>query len=193
MTLPATYKRAGKPYLFGFAVIFALALLAASYLLYARPAAAPGAPPVPRATSTPAGAQTYTNTVYDFSLTLPAGFSAGDIPGTSGSGGDTVLLQNTAGDGIQITVSPFDEDTGQGYTLTKARILKDLPAMNIQNEQPVPVTPGYTGLSFITDDPTFGTSSRAVWFVYHGNLYQVSTYARLDSLLRQILSTWHWL
>src|SRR5665647_2853078 len=110
-----------------------LTILAAGYLVY-RSIALQGIPPMPAnvdsANSTePALTQSYTNTAYHFALKMPAGYTAQEMPATGGSG-ETVVLQNQAGDGVQIVITPFDEDPPaggwQGYTLTKERILQDV-------------------------------------------------------------------
>lgn len=143
------------------------------------------------ATSTPALVQNYNNSVYGFSLMMPAGFAANESQDPS-TGADTVVLQNKTGDGIQIVITPFNEDKPpySGYTLTQARILQDLPGLAIADEQPVVVGPNYTGLAFKSDNLAFDGASREVWFVFRGNLYQISTYARLDPLLQAIFKTW---
>ena len=143
----------------------------------------------------------YKNDTYGFSLKMPESFEATEIQnqGDTSEGGVTLVLQNKTGDGIQIVISPFDEDAGQGYTLTKERILQDIPDMQIEDEQAVeigdPSTGSgqvtYKGIAFLSDDEVFGGQSRAVWFVYQGQLYQINTYARLDGLLQNIFSTWN--
>ena len=135
--------------------------------------------------------QDYTNSAYKFALKMPADFTASDIPsGDPTQPGDTILLQDKNGNGIQIVISPFDEDTTGSYTLTQARILQDVPDMQITEAQPLVVGPNYTGLAFKSDNAAFGGASREVWFVFRGNLYQISTYDRLDNLLKSIFQTW---
>ena len=136
----------------------------------------------------PALSKPYENTGYGFSLKMPADFTSAET--TDPGGNDVITLQDQSGNGIQITVSPFDEDTGQGYTLTKERILKDVPDLTIRDEQPLPVGEHYQGIAFKSDNPAFGGDSRDVWFVFRGNLYQISTYARLDDLLKAMFATW---
>ena len=131
----------------------------------------------------------YRNSTYFFSLRMPADYTASEMPQPQG-GGETIVLQNGKGDGIQIDVSIFDEDTSGSYTLTEARIRKDLPNIVMQDVQPVEIGPAYTGLAFIGYNPSFGGQSREVWFVYHGEFYQISTYTRLDPLMQAIFATW---
>ena len=168
-------------------VLVVLVAAGYSYMRFAAGRPAPAA--AGEASSTPSGTQTYTNSVYGFSLMMPADYTATETqdPDTNA---DVIVLQNNAGDGIQIMVTPFDEDTGTGYTLTADRIHKDQPDLVITDAQPVVVGPNYTGLAFLSNNDAFGGQSRAVWFVYKGNLYQINTYARLDPVLQAIFATW---
>ncbi|HWB34040.1 MAG TPA: hypothetical protein VG753_01830, partial [Candidatus Paceibacterota bacterium] len=59
----------------------------------------------------PALTQSYTNAAYKFSLKMPADFTASDVPADPDGTPETILLQDTNGNGIQIAISPFDEDT----------------------------------------------------------------------------------
>lgn len=145
--------------------------------------------PASSTAAAPALTQPYQNSIYNFSLMMPADFAATESQDPSASS-TTIVMQNTTGDGVQILVSPFDEDTGQSYTLTKERILQDVPDLSISGEQSVVVGANYTGLAFLSDNAAFGGDSREVWFVFRGELYQISTYARLDPLLKGIFATW---
>jgi len=133
----------------------------------------------------PALAQDYTNQEYRFSLRMPAGFKAGELP--NDSDGKTIVLQNAMGEGIQILITPSPADMHQ---LTAAQIQQDIPDMRITDTQPVEVGDSYQGVAFKSDNSAFGGASREVWFVFHGNLYQISTYARFDPLLKEMFATW---
>lgn len=163
---------------------------AGGYVLLSHSHAKPGdAQAVQQPYTLPALSQRYENAQYRFALNMPADFKATDLPMPS-TGGDTIVLQDNAGNGIQIDISPFDEDTGSGYTLTKERILQDVPDLKISDEQPVDIGDNYHGLAFVGDNQSFGGQSREVWFVFRGNLYQISTYTRLDNLIKAIFATW---
>ncbi len=127
----------------------------------------------------------YTNTKYGFSVTLPAGFSSREIA-SGAEGSESIMFENGKGDGVQIMITPFDDVR----VLTADMIKKDIPDMKMDQVQTVDVGESYKGVAFLSDSPEFGGSSRDVWFVFKGNLYQISTYARLDSLLQSIFSTW---
>lgn len=129
---------------------------------------------------------TYRNDTYRFSLSVPEGFSPSEFANEN-EGGHTVLIQNSKGEGIQIFITPFPDDT---KILTADDVRASIPDMMVTNEQPVEVGPEYRGVAFKSDNEAFGGASREVWFVFRGNLYQISTYARLDTLLQSIFATW---
>jgi hypothetical protein len=128
----------------------------------------------------------YQNDEYRFSLSTPDGFTTQEMPNDT-SHGKTITLQNLQGDGIQIKVSPFLEDL---HVLTADRVHADIPDMQITDVQPVEIGSNHTGIAFKSNNDAFGGASREVWFVFRGNLYQISTYARLDPLLQAMFGTW---
>jgi hypothetical protein len=131
--------------------------------------------------------KSYSNDQYKFSLHMPDNFAAWQLPADD-SGATTILLQNEdKTDGVQIIVTPFSEDL---HTLTADRIHQEIPDMKISEPQPVQIGDNYTGLAFKSDNEEFNGASREVWFVFRGNLYQISTYDRLDPLLKSIFGTW---
>lgn len=189
------YGIKNKGWLIGGVILAACLGLGYWFFFSASPFPLLPSPNVTPSSSITAGADTsgltqeYRNATYRFSLRVPAGYTAQELPGAGGAG-ETVVLSSKNGDGIQIAISPFDEDTGQGYTLTRERILKDLPGLTITQEQPIDIGDNYRGLAFLGDNQAFGGASREAWFVFDGNLYQISTYARLDDLLKAIFATW---
>ena len=88
--------------------------------------------------------------------------------------------------GFQIFISPFD---GEGQVITKERILLDIPSLNMEETQEVVLGDGTHALIFWLEDPAIG-KTREVWFTDGQNLYEITTYAHLDSWLAKILSTW---
>lgn len=87
--------------------------------------------------------------------------------------------------GFQIFISPFEEDK----ILTKERILEDLPYAIIEDQIEVVLGDDTRALLFWSDDPMIG-KTREIWFIGGGNLYEITTYAHLDTWLAGILSTW---
>ncbi len=128
----------------------------------------------------------YKNEKYAFSLKVPEGYTAQELQ-TEANGADTVIIQNNKGEGIQILVTPYGEDLA---VLTADMIQADIPDMKISNVEAVTVGPSNKGVAFLSDSAAFQGNSREVWFVFRGNLYQISTYARLDPLLKAMFATW---
>ena len=132
----------------------------------------------------------YASDRFKFSLDMPENFFARELVADE-LGAATILIESSdRADGIQILVSPFDEDV---RALTAERIQQDVSDLMITDSQTVEIGENYTGLAFKSDNEAFDGASREVWFVFRGNLYQISTYDRLDSLLKKIFSTWKFL
>lgn len=127
----------------------------------------------------------YTNNQFSFSLKMPEGFSAQELP-VDDFGATTIILQNEKGEGIQIRVTPYDDIK----ILTADMVRESIPDMKISEPEEVVIGPEYTGVAFLSDNEAFEAASREVWFVFRGNLYQISTYARLDTLLKAMFATW---
>lgn len=122
----------------------------------------------------------YVNNEHRFRVTMPVGFSAREVDGA-------VVIENGSGDGVQILMTPLGEDI---QDLTEERIKADIPDLVISGSERVEVGEKHTGLAFKSDNQAFDGASREVWFVYGGMLYQISTYDRLDPLLRAMFGTW---
>lgn len=131
----------------------------------------------------------YTNERYKFSLKRPEGFVVTEIPDEE-AGTLTLVLQNDQGEGVQILITP---SVGDMRSLTEEMVRADIPNMQLSDIQRVDIGEGHTGIAFLSDNEAFGGASREVWFIFRGNLYQVSTYARLDALLQSMFSTWQFL
>jgi len=127
----------------------------------------------------------YTDTTFPFSFQYPRGFTASSLLAEDSY---TVVVQNTAErSGIQILITPFPDTDN---TLTKERIEADIPGILVKDPQLVTLGANSgQGLAFLSDNPAFG-ESREVWFIYKGQLYQVTTYSTQDALLQAIMNTW---
>ena len=126
----------------------------------------------------------YRNSQFGFSFSVPEGFAVRE---TSLSENLTITVENTTGDGIQIIISPFDPEARE---ISEAMVRADIPDMTLSDVQIIEIGTEHRGVAFLSDNEAFGGASREVWFPFRGNLYQISTYARLDSLLQTIFSTW---
>lgn len=141
------------------------------------------------------GYKRFTHPKYGFSVEYPEEL---DITAFDESGGgETVIFQSREDEsvaleekvGFQIFISPFEEDS----VLTLERIREDLPFATI--EEPVEVIIGtkmaqnVPALLFWSEDPTIGRT-REVWFVHDNYLYEITSFAHMDTLLADIFSTW---
>ncbi len=131
--------------------------------------------------------QTYTHTKYNFSFLYPETYSATTFFDEAVQA-DVVLVQEAEkGVGFQIQITPFDVDVP---VLTAERVKRDLPSMTISDVQEIDLGEYGKGIAFMSNNENFGGSSREIWFVWKGYLYQISTYKYLDSILQAIMNTW---
>lgn len=129
--------------------------------------------------------QTYSDSTYNFSFKYPEGFTVTTIP--LAENGETVLVESSDKKvGIQILVLSYGSDVD----ITEAMVRSDIRDMKISDSQTVEIGAKRKGLAFMSDNPAFGGQSREVWFVWSGNLYQISTYAEHDEFLKKMFSTW---
>ncbi len=165
--------------------IIALVALLGGVFFYRNSAAPQELPPVDYTAA--AFTKEYKNDTYKFSLSMPENFTAREIVSEEAGGTGILLESDSRSDGVQITILPFDEDL---RSLTKARIEQDIPDLVITDSQTIEIGDTHTGVAFKSDNESFDGASREVWFVFRGNLYQISTYERLDPLLQKMFATW---
>src|SRR3989344_993891 len=128
----------------------------------------------------------YSNSRFGFSLKHPADFKVTEFPNEKG--GETIIIQNPKTQiGVQIVVAP---NQGQNIDITEELVRAEIPDMKISAGEKVVIDGGGKGLAFISDNEAFGGASREVWFVFRGNVYQISTYAEFDEFLKGIFGTW---
>ena len=129
--------------------------------------------------------ETYQNADYGFSFKYPKDFAVSEI---AGDASEVVLVQNIAKNiGIQILITPNDESDSD---ITAEAIHEKIPDLKISEPQEVLVGENRKGLAFKSDNEAFGGASREVWFIFGGNVYQISAYAELDGFLRGLFGTW---
>lgn len=128
---------------------------------------------------------TYTHPSPKFSFEYPQGFSVGSFP--EGEDSETILVHGANGESsMQILISPFDE----AIALTKKRILKDAPDMEVNNEKEITVGKDAKGLQFQSTNSSGPTAE--VWFVHNKHLYQISAPKNSSEFLQAIIATWKW-
>lgn len=130
----------------------------------------------------------YKNETFGFSLNIPEGFTVGELPKDEQEG-TAIVLQNEKGEGIQIYIVPAADTK----TLTAQDIRATIQDMKVEAEEIVTIGSEYTGVAFLSNNAAFDGASREVWFYFRGNLYQISTYQRLDTLLKAMFATWKFL
>jgi hypothetical protein len=130
--------------------------------------------------------QEYSNATYRFSLSVPEDFTTQEFT-EEGKEGQTIVLQDAQGNGIQVVITPAAQDVPD---LDENRLQQDNPAMQILHPEKVEIGTGRMGVAFKSDNVAFEGDSREVWFYLRGNLYQITTYARLDPLLQAVFGTW---
>ncbi len=112
--------------------------------------------------------------------------------------GETIVFQSSQDEktvakeermGFQIFITPFNEED----ILTKERILNDILSVVVDDIEEVILGTKVGGRDvqaflFWSRDEKIG-KTREVWFVHDGYLYEITTYAHLDSWLANILQT----
>ena len=131
--------------------------------------------------------KTFTNPTYHYAFKYPEGFSVNSNPADEGE--VTLVMNPKTNVGVQILVTQYD---GSETVLTEGMIHESIPDMAIREPQELLLGGGKTGkgLAFVSDNEAFGGESREVWFIYKGNLYQISTYRNLDEFLKGLFATW---
>jgi hypothetical protein len=132
-----------------------------------------------------ASPKTFTHETLRFSFQYPQKLQVGRF---DQGGTEIIVVQNPNEQvGFQISIRSIDEQ----IAMTKERIQEDLPDLQVRQPQPVQLgADAGQGLAFYSDNEAFDGSSREVWFTFDNHLYQISTYANLDPLLKQVLNSW---
>lgn len=130
----------------------------------------------------------YNNTKFNFSIEYPEELLLEAYD--EGEDAQTIVFKNGKQgleyEGFQIFIQPFTEPVSK---LTLARVREDLPHANMENVQEAVLDGNTRALLFWSDDPQIGTT-REVWFVHGGYLYEITTLEHLDLWLAKLMSTW---
>ena len=125
---------------------------------------------------------------YGFSLAYPAELDLGQF--YDNPDGDLIVFQSRQKEkektGFQIFITPYS-----GSVISREIILRDLSSTIIEDPQEAIIGDGTRALIFWSESPKIG-KTREVWFAKNGYLYEITTYAPLDSWLANILSSWRW-
>lgn len=129
------------------------------------------------------GEAIYTNKHYGFSIRYPLTFVETEYP--EGADALTVVFQKTGEEaqGFQIFVIPYPE-----AQITQERIKTDLKGAPMKNVAEIILPGNIRAVHFNSVAPIIGDSSE-VWFIHNGYLFEVTTYAALDTWLAGVLGT----
>ncbi len=111
----------------------------------------------------------YTNPTFNFTLTLPPGYTASEY---ASAGLDTVVIEKDPADLVQVTISP---ESNLPTPLTPESLLPQYPLLAGVRSTPFTTTTGIQGLA-LTYDPAHPTQVSDVWFVQGGSLYQLTAW-----------------
>lgn len=172
-------------------VFIVIVVVGSMYFIFSKSGDVPFSPDAPKSTDSVTVAspveksltEDYVNSTYKFSFKMPEDFSARE----SGSPEQKIiLLENKQGEGIQILVSPFEDIK----IVTAEMMRRDLPDLKISDVKTVDIKDGYKGISFKSDNQSFAGASEEIWFVFRGNLYQISTFEKFGNVLKNMFATW---
>ncbi len=132
----------------------------------------------------------YQSKDYNFSFEYPADLNLAEFYDEAG---DTTVFQNSSAGSLKegkekIGFQMFITSYGGGV-ITRETILKDLPSTVIEDPKEVIIGDDTRALIFWSESPKIG-KTRELWFTKDGYLYEISTYANLDSWLANIMKTW---
>ncbi len=135
------------------------------------------------------GEKKYKHTLLGFSFNYLKDYNISSFGNFFDSNGETVLLQEGSGEqGLQILITPFDED----ISLTAKRIKKDLPTLSVIEEKEIQLGQDIKVQAVVfqsNNNLTTGKSLEA-WFVYRNNLYQVSSLESSKELFDKVINSW---
>jgi hypothetical protein len=136
--------------------------------------------------SLPAGqTSSLTHRSPDFSLSYPDNLGTSSIKESDGS--ETIVFNdsNQRHVGFQIYISSY-KDTAP---INREFVATAFPLLKIENPVEIIFGDNVHGLVFTSNDLSIG-KTRELWFAHNGYLYQVTTYAALDSWLAEIFKSW---
>jgi len=140
---------------------------------------------LPKERPAPVGYKEYHSATYRFSLFFPQDLTPRTYkePGTA----MTVTFEDPFGNrGFQVFIVPYGEEK-----ITPERFKADVPSGVITNSKSI-VLDGVPAEAFYSSSRALGDTYE-IWFIYHGFLYEVTTYKAYDTWLREIMSSWKFL
>ena len=131
-------------------------------------------------------AEVYKQGENNFTFSYPQKLNVTETPLEGIEGGKIILAESgEAKKGFEVVILPFDESD----SLTKERILQDVPDKVIKNEKKTTVGEGIEALAFESEDKNIGPTFE-IWFVQNGYIYEARTYPEFGPEMQEILKTW---
>lgn len=130
----------------------------------------------------------YTHSTIGFSFIYPVSLTISSFGSVYDASGETVLLQDKGKNGIQVLITPFNED----ITLTASRIHKDIPSIEMTEVKTLTVggsNSNVQAVAFKSNNSLMG-KSREVWFVKDKRLYQISASIEIGEAFDKLISSW---
>ena len=128
--------------------------------------------------------ETYADAAHGFSFKYPPTLR---IHASQQDATAIIVARNAAKTiGFQIHIKPIG---GTDRAITPTRIARDMPGLAIRGPQRLRIPGAGLALAFYATEQNFGESFQ-VWFIRQGRLYQLSSYAPHDALVRGVLATW---
>lgn len=136
------------------------------------------------------GKNKYVHSQLGFSFDYSKDYTISSFGNFYDSNGQTILLQKKdSSEGLQVLITPFDED----IQLSIKRIKKDLPKLNITSEKEESIGEEENNVQIVTfrsdNNLTTGKSIEG-WFVYRNNLYQISSTESSDEMFNELIKSW---
>ncbi len=136
------------------------------------------------------GDKQYKHTILGFGFSYPDEYTISSFGNFFDSVGETILLQKIdKAQGLQILVTPFDED----LDLTIKRIKKDLPSLSVLESREIQIGSDEIKVQMVVFESNNNLStgkSYEGWFVYRKNLYQISSSMDSKELFDKITNSW---
>lgn len=124
----------------------------------------------------------YYNERYGFSFALPEGVQVHERK--EGPESATIRIEDGAGErGFQAFVLPYGEEA-----ISPERFQMDVPSGVRINEEVITLD-GVPAVAFRSEDARLG-STREIWFIREGYLYEVTSLVKDEAWLHSVLLTW---
>ena len=131
----------------------------------------------------PPNSKLYQSSQFLFSVYYPDHLSVGQQSVGGGSSEVVLFKDQTRSEGFQVFVTPYGDPK-----ITQARFNMDEPSGVMNDPQNITID-GAPATEFLSSNPAMGTS-REIWFLRGGYLYEVTAPQPLDPWLLSIMQTW---